>query len=261
MPQHPSSQSLQVRGILTAAVLAATGGLWILLAKYGDLPAGAALADSAAYMALLSGAGYFYWYAVGHIRGFATKAAIAVAVQLLCIGLAFAVTVITGVCSPQEFSRTIPLHLIYGLLLWAILSGWYYIFALAEEKTAEAEGKQEVAQAETPRGELIDRISVKKGSEIEIIPVGQLMYIQAYGDYVMIHTEDARHIKEQTMKFYETSLPETFVRVHRSFIVNTDRIARVELAGKENYTIKLKNGVAIRASAAGYKLLRQRLSL
>ena len=82
------------------------------------------------------------------------------------------------------------------------------------------------------------------------------------GDYVTIFTPDGQYVKEQTMKYFETHLPPAlFVRIHRSCIVNTEQILRVELFGKENYQVRLKNGVCLRASNAGYKLLKERLSL
>jgi len=68
-------------------------------------------------------------------------------------------------------------------------------------------------------------------------------------------------MKEQTMKFFEQNLPTHFVRIHRSYIINTDNISRIELYGKENYNIHLKNGVSLRASIGGYKLLKERLLL
>lgn len=66
------------------------------------------------------------------------------------------------------------------------------------------------------------------------------------------------------MKYFERSLPSPeFVRIHRSYIVNTEQILRVELFGKETYQVRLrlKDGTYLRASSAGYKLLKERLSL
>ncbi len=131
-----------------------------------------------------------------------------------------------------------------------------------ERQLAELTTETSAKEVSTPSKDgTIDRISVKKGAEIAILPVKELLYIEACGDYVVLHTAAGRHVKEQTMKFYETSLPETFVRVHRSYIVNTDTIVRIEQAGKENYTLKLRDGSTLRISPAGYKLLRERLSL
>lgn len=77
-----------------------------------------------------------------------------------------------------------------------------------------------------------------------------------------LFTPGGQYVKEQTMKYFETHLPPAqFVRIHRSCIVNTEQILRVELFGKENYQVRLKSGVCLRASNAGYKLLKERLSL
>ena len=64
------------------------------------------------------------------------------------------------------------------------------------------------------------------------------------------------------MKYFEQSLPSpAFVRIHRSTIVHTAQIARIELFGKETYQVRLKNGVTLRASYSGYKLLKEKLAL
>ncbi len=96
------------------------------------------------------------------------------------------------------------------------------------------------APVEVPAG-LINRITVKDGSRIHLIKADELIYIQACGDYVMLITPSGEYLKEQTMKYFETHLPpETFVRVHRSTIVNVTQISRVELFGKETYQLLLK---------------------
>lgn len=76
-------------------------------------------------------------------------------------------------------------------------------------------------------------------------------------------TEHKRgYLQEQTMIYFETHLPaETFVRIHRSAIVNIRQIARIELFGKETYLVLLKNGIKLRASLSGYRLLKERLGL
>ena len=122
----------------------------------------------------------------------------------------------------------------------------------------EEQRKEENAPAETgvssPEEEaILDRISVKDGSRIHLIHLEELLYIQASGDYVALFTTDGQYIKDQTMKY--------FIRIHRSCIVNSEQIMRVELFGKESYQVRLKTGVCLRASLTGYKLLKERLSL
>ncbi|OJV74921.1 MAG: hypothetical protein BGO34_07925 [Bacteroidia bacterium 44-10] len=64
------------------------------------------------------------------------------------------------------------------------------------------------------------------------------------------------------MKYFETGLPSMqFVRVHRSYIVNVEKILRIEMYEKQNQMLTLKNGDKIRASVTGYKALRTVLNL
>lgn len=110
--------------------------------------------------------------------------------------------------------------------------------------------------------ELIDRISVKSGSKIHIIPVVEIIYLQADGDYVQIVTQQGKFLKEQTMKFFEESLSASqFVRVHRSYIVHVVMISSIEQYEKQNQILVLKNGHKIKVSPSGYKILRQTLHL
>jgi DNA-binding LytR/AlgR family response regulator len=64
------------------------------------------------------------------------------------------------------------------------------------------------------------------------------------------------------MKYWEAMLPnDLFIRIHRSFILNIEHIAKIELYEKETYKVLLKNGTGIKASPAGYKLLKQKMRL
>ena len=110
--------------------------------------------------------------------------------------------------------------------------------------------------------ELLERIAVKTGSKIHVIPVDDIFFLEAEGDYVMIHTKDGKHLKEKTMKYFETHLEQSqFVRIHRSYIVNVNEILRIELYDKESYSVLLKNNTSLKASSSGYKLLKQVLNL
>lgn len=108
---------------------------------------------------------------------------------------------------------------------------------------------------------LLDRIVVKTNSAIKVIPLDQIVYLEAQDDYVMIYTPSSKHLKEKTMKYFETHLPDRqFVRIHRSYIVNIDYIAQIEHFSKETYLAILKNGTKLKISDSGYKLLRERLN-
>lgn len=104
------------------------------------------------------------------------------------------------------------------------------------------------------------RIVVRKGNEINIIPVSQIKYIEAQDDYVMVHHSSGKALKQQTMRFYEENLPrDSFVRVHRSYIVRVGEIKKFEPYSKDNYVAVLNSGEKLPVSRSGYKRLRDEL--
>lgn len=108
--------------------------------------------------------------------------------------------------------------------------------------------------------ETIDRVAVKTGTKINIIYIEDIQYLESQDDYVMIYTEGAKYLKQKTMKFFENGLPaNSFVRVHRSYIVRIDFVDQIELYEKDSYVIKLKNGKTIPVSKSGYNRLRSTL--
>lgn len=110
--------------------------------------------------------------------------------------------------------------------------------------------------------QIVDSISVKINNRVHIINVEDLNYIQADGDYVTLSTDQGKYLKEQTMKYFETVLSaDDFVRIHRSYIVNLAQIRCLETRARGVCYVILKDGTALRTSAAGHQLLKQRLSL
>jgi len=104
----------------------------------------------------------------------------------------------------------------------------------------------------------IERVITRLGSRITVIPADKIWYIESADDYVMIHSELGEHLKEKTMRYFEDHLPpDRFVRIHRSFIVNVTFIQGIELYEKDTHLIMLRNGDKLRASAEGYKRLKQ----
>ncbi len=108
----------------------------------------------------------------------------------------------------------------------------------------------------------IERVVVKTGTKIKIIPVDEIHYIQADDDYVQIHTADGSYLKKDTMATFEKRLdPAVFVRTHRSFIANVACIDRIEPYEKESYLAVLKSGARLNVSRAGYARLKQILEM
>lgn len=173
----------------------------------------------------------------------------------------------------DEIVKLLPVTALIGLLLFIIDTQYLYIINAKhiDENGAEPVIKNEKANIEDQTGSFnesenkkvfLERIAVKIGQKINVINVNDIFCIQSDGDYVQIFTEKGKYIKEDTMKYFESNLSsQKFVRVHRSFIVNVEKIARIELYEKNNQMLILKNGNQIKTSTAGYKMLRGVLKL
>jgi two-component system, LytTR family, response regulator len=115
----------------------------------------------------------------------------------------------------------------------------------------------ELAAAARPPAQYVDRIPVRDGTRVFIIPVGKLEYAEAQDDYVALCAEGRKHLKQQTIASLESSLdPSRFLRIHRSYIVNLERVARVEPYGKDTHVAVLTGGAQLPVSRSGYARLR-----
>lgn len=102
-----------------------------------------------------------------------------------------------------------------------------------------------------------DRIVVKTGTKIKVIPVQDVLYLEAADDYVNIHTANGAFLKNKTMSFFERILdPNFFTRVHRSYLVRVEQITRIDPYEKETHILILKSGAKIPVSKAGYAKLK-----
>lgn len=115
----------------------------------------------------------------------------------------------------------------------------------------------ELARAARPPQECLQRIVVKDGARVHVIPVDRLDYAESQDDYILLHTEGKSYLKEQTISSLEAALdPQRFVRVHRSVIVNLERIARIEPYAKDSRVVVLSTGSQLPVSRAGYERLK-----
>jgi len=106
------------------------------------------------------------------------------------------------------------------------------------------------------------RIVVKTGSKIKIIPVQDVYFLEAADDYVKVHIREGIFLKNKTMNHFEKTLdPQQFVRSHRSFIVNVQQITRIDPYEKDNHIAILKSGGRVPVSRNGYIKLRTVLGL
>ncbi|RYF92655.1 MAG: response regulator [Chitinophagaceae bacterium] len=106
------------------------------------------------------------------------------------------------------------------------------------------------------------RVVVKNGSKIKIIPVHDILYLEAADDYVKIHTPDGYFLKNKTMNHFEQVLDkQQFVRSHRSYIVNVTQITRIDPYEKDNHVAILRQGAKVPVSRGGYGKLKSVLGL
>lgn len=116
---------------------------------------------------------------------------------------------------------------------------------------------KELAGKFVSENEILKRIVVKKNQKIEIVPVEQILYLEAQDDYVKIVTKDSSALKQNRMKFFEEHLPDSFVRIHRSYLVNLNYIKQIDLIGKDSHAVLLKDGKQLPVSKSGYVKLRE----
>lgn len=129
------------------------------------------------------------------------------------------------------------------------------------QNSSSSAAVKDLMQEHEKQVESIDRIAVKTGTRIKIIFIEEVAYLESQDDYVMIYTHDGKYLKQKTMRFFENNLPkQSFIRVHRSYIVRIDFVKQIELYEKDSYVIRLKNEALIPVSKSGYNRLRSMLN-
>lgn len=123
-------------------------------------------------------------------------------------------------------------------------------------RTQAAPEPSELAAAARHPEEYLQRVVVKDGSKVTIIPISKLDYVQAQDDYVEFFSAKKGFLKQQTISSVEAVLdPKQFVRIHRSAIVNIERIAKIEPYTKDSRIAVLTDGTQLPVSRAGYARL------
>jgi len=111
-----------------------------------------------------------------------------------------------------------------------------------------------------PRQGPAERVLIRDGAQVHVIPVDRIDYVEAQDDYVCFKADGKDYLKDQTMAAVEAILePTRFVRIHRSYLLNIDRIARVELYAKDSRVAILRDGRRLPVSRAGYARLAKLL--
>ena len=111
-----------------------------------------------------------------------------------------------------------------------------------------------------PAGGPIERVVIRDGANVHVVPVEKIDYVEAQDDYVCFAADGRQYLKDQTLATVEAQLdPARFVRIHRSYLLNIERIGRVELYAKDSRVAILRDGRRLPVSRAGYARLAKLL--
>ena len=134
--------------------------------------------------------------------------------------------------------------------------------AVARAKNKTVDQSEKISNlAHQPLDKYLERVVVKSNTKINVVPISKVRYIEAQDDYVMIYTDESKHLKQGTMKYFEEHLdPDEFLRIHRSYIVRIDQVSQLEPYGKDSYVAKLKKSdISVKISKSGLKALKAKL--
>ena len=127
---------------------------------------------------------------------------------------------------------------------------------LAENRLGENMPPPAVLAATARAPGYLERIVVKDGARVHIIPVARLDFAEAQDDYVCLSSNGKTYLKQQTIASLEESLdPRQFIRIHRSYIVNLDRVIKMEPYTKDSKVAVLNDGKQLPVSRSGYQRL------
>jgi two-component system LytT family response regulator len=130
--------------------------------------------------------------------------------------------------------------------------------ARLREGARPADLARDLKRASRPPGEYVERVVVKDGPRVHVIPAAKLDYAEAQDDYVALHSEGRTWLKQQTISSLEAALdPRRFLRLHRSYLVNVERISRIDANTKDTRLAVLTDGTKIPVSRGGYARFRE----
>lgn len=137
---------------------------------------------------------------------------------------------------------------------------FYEALATAKDRIQKSEKSlplRRISESARPENSM-QRIVVKNGNQIDVVSINDVEYFEAQDDYVMIYGSGKKMLKQQTMKFFEASLPsDKFVRIHRSFLINVQYLVKIEKYTKDTHLAFLESGAELSVSASGYTRLKE----
>lgn len=123
---------------------------------------------------------------------------------------------------------------------------------------APAVPARELMTAARPPGRTLERVLIRSEGRVYVLPVERIDFVEAQDDYLAFAVGNKRLRKQQTMADLESQLdPSRFVRIHRSFILNVERLARIDLYGKDSWLAILSDGTKLPMSRSGHARLKE----
>jgi two-component system LytT family response regulator len=149
----------------------------------------------------------------------------------------------------------------YAMRAFEVHAVDYLLKPIGRERFEEALGRanKRLGEKKPPRPpqQFLERMVVRDGTRVTLIPVAKLDYVEAQDDYVALASQGKKHLKQQTIASVQAGLdPERFVRIHRSYIVNFERVVRIEPYGKDSRLAILADGTRLPVSRTGYARLK-----
>jgi two-component system, LytTR family, response regulator len=136
--------------------------------------------------------------------------------------------------------------------------------ARAEKRLGELRGvaAPQLQQAARSPGSYLERLVIRDGAEILIIPVPAIDFVRGQDDYIEVFHDARSSLTQQTLQSLEANLdPRQFARVHRSYLLNVTRVARIEPWGNGSKMAVLHDGRTVPVSRTGEARLRTTLDL
>jgi len=132
--------------------------------------------------------------------------------------------------------------------------------SLRLQDSDDTQSRHQALQKTINENEYLQRILVRDGSDVHVLPVEAVSHIEAADDYVAIHANDETHIKLDRLSKLEEQLdPRLFCRIHRSCLLNISYLTRIETETKDTRIAILKSGKELPISRSGYASLKELL--
>ena len=132
--------------------------------------------------------------------------------------------------------------------------------ARARIRSKERPPMKEVLAAARPDRTPLQRILIRERAEVHVIPVERIDYLESQDDYVAVRCGGRSYLKEQPLGDLETQLDRAvFVRIHRRYVLNLARLAKIEMGVTDSRIATLRDGTQLPISRTGYARLRELL--